>query len=182
MLKWKLVLLLILTQLTYGCVYEYERYIYKESQIDTGAKISFIQSGNQLEERPIYEKGEYKFIPNFYYFSRSYSTNVNSYLAVSSKTKKSIYIKKVTIESENGTHLDEILFEKFINLSEYSNDKNINHCHLELFGQKSIDATKYWDEGDIKVKIDYKNSTNESDSLLFEFELLKTMKIAWPST
>jgi hypothetical protein len=159
-----------------GCsTAEVEKYIYKQGVSDPE-----VSTEETYWKEVIYKKGSYKFFPRFYTLSRSY-TDPYSVLIIYSESNKEIYLNKITIESAKGTYTDQIEFEKTISLDDFNDERNSNFVALRLFNSKSIDLTKYWAEGDIKVTLDYIDNSGSKKEIVFEFELWKGREIVWPT-
>ena len=58
----------------------------------------------------------------------------------------------------------------------------MGYVRLALFNKKNTDLKKYWNEGDIKITVNYEINNGEKESIFFEFELFSEGKIDWPST
>ncbi len=176
MLNFRFILPIFILLSLIGCTTaEIEKYVYKES--NHGPEITTEETyWNEV----IYKKGNYEFFPRFYSLTRSYSAP-SSRLIIYSSLETEIHLKKIILESAEGTYSDEISFERVITLDNFDEERNSNFVGLPLFDQNNTNLSKYWEEGDIRVTLSYADNSDKNEVIIFEFKLWKGREVVWPT-
>jgi len=158
-----------------GCTTAYfEKYVPKDIAVDPSVSVERT-AWNEI----IYKQGEYRFFPRFYTLSKSYS-KPGALLVISSATRKKVFLESVTLESQDRQYRDIVEYKKEIPLDRYNEEEGRNYIGLPVFGIENTDLSKYWDAGDIRVILSYREG-GELQILTFEFKLRTGREIVWPT-
>lgn len=159
-----------------GCgPYIDKEYVSKESAENVNVELVKTETGVE------YVQDDYIFRPNFSNFSPQAGPG-NSFLIITSLSEKSIYLENVELISATGS-ITKVNFNKRFDFEEKnSQDTDKRKVLIPLFNKKNVDLQKYWDAGDIKVKLNYRGSDEQQKSIFFEYKLSRELKMAWPST
>lgn len=159
----------------YGCTTAYiEKYIPKDIVVDPSVSVE-----KTAWREVIYEQGEYRFFPRFYTLSKSYS-QPGALLVISSGTRKNVFLESVVLESHNGLHRDIVEYKRELSFDQYNEEEGRNYIGLPLFRLENTKLSKYWEAGDIRVIVSYREG-GDLKNLIFEFELRKESAIIWPT-